>query len=74
MSRRHYVTLPDHSYKCVSCRQEFSTREKLGRHYSPRGKCRNPIAMGLHLDIQVSQYRWTSNKPESAPGWLSKAA
>lgn len=74
MSRRHYVTLPDHSYRCVSCRHEFSTREELGNHYSPRGKCKPPTTMGLRLDIEASQYRWTSNRPENTPTWLSRAA
>lgn len=74
MSKRHYVMLPDRSYRCVSCRQEFSTRAELGRHYDRQGKCKHPLAMGLHLDIDVSPYRWTSGRPESMAVRLSKAA
>jgi len=62
--------LPDHSYRCVSCRQEFSTREELGKHYGIRGKCKHPIAVGMHLDPEQLPYRWTSNKAVR----LSKAA
>lgn len=70
MSKRHYVMQPDHSYRCVSCRQEFTAREELGKHYGIRGNCKHPIALGLHLDIEVSHYRWTSDKAVR----LSKAA
>lgn len=64
MAKRHFTLLPDHSYKCVACRQEFSTRQELGKHYDIRGRCKHPVAMGLHLDIDASHYRWTTNKPE----------
>ena len=62
MSKRHFVIQPDHPYRCVSCRQEFSTREELGKHYGIRGKCKPPRAVGMHLDIEVSPYPWTHNK------------
>lgn len=64
MAKRHYTTLPDHSYKCVSCRQEFSTWEELGKHYDLRGKCRKPLSLGMYIDLNVGPYRWTSTKPE----------
>lgn len=74
MSKRHFTMLPDRSYKCVSCRQEFSSRKELGKHYGLNGKCKHPITMGLHLDVETSHYRWTANKPESIAVRLSKAA
>lgn len=70
MSKRHYTRLADDAFKCVSCRQEFNTREELGRHYGLRGQCKHPISVGLRLDIDASPYRWTTNKPVR----LSKAA
>lgn len=74
MSKRHYVMQPDRSYRCVSCRQEFSTRQELGKHYGLRGTCRKPIALGMNLDPNNLPYRWTSKKPENTAVSHSKAA
>lgn len=72
--KRHYVMQFDGSMKCVSCRQDFSTREELGKHYGLNGKCKHPIAVGLHLDPAHLPYRWTASKPEGIAVSPPKAA
>lgn len=57
MARRHYVKT-ETGYRCVSCRQEFSTKAGLGRHYTLLGKCISPLVLGLTIDLNVSPYYW----------------
>jgi hypothetical protein len=74
MSRRHYRMLPDGSYLCVSCRQEFTTRQELSKHYGTHGTCKHPIAVGMHLHPENLPYRWTRTKPSKTPVRPAEAA
>lgn len=58
--RRHYTRiLSNGGYKCVSCRQEFSTKGLFGKHCGLRGKCKSPWDLGLEVDLEQGPYFWT---------------
>lgn len=60
MARRHFTrVLHNSAYKCVSCRQEFSTREQFGKHCRPHGRCSKPWEVGLEADLTHGPYFWT---------------
>lgn len=55
--KRHYTrTLND--YKCVSCRQEFTMREHLAKHYLPSGKCLR-AAVEMTVSSNIAPSSWT---------------
>jgi hypothetical protein len=72
MSKRHYIRTPNGDYKCAACRQEFSSRAELAKHFSIGGKCKHPITLGLTIDLSKNPYHWI--RPENAPVRPSEAA
>ncbi|MGW6356701.1 hypothetical protein ACWFR5_16285 [Streptomyces sp. NPDC055092] len=57
--KRHYTrTLT--GFQCVSCRQEFDTREDYAKHCKRGGKCKHPLALGFTIDLSVSAFHWRS--------------
>jgi hypothetical protein len=55
--RRHYTRTMT-GYKCVACRQEFSTRDLFSKHCARGGQCKHPTSMLLTIDLDVGPYHW----------------
>lgn len=55
--KRHYTHTPT-GFKCVSCRQEFSTKREYAQHCKRGGKCKHPVSLRFTIDLGVSPYHW----------------